>query len=154
MPRLRGCGGFTLIEVLLVLAIIAVAVGVVSVALRDSNAARLEEEGARLAALLEMARAEARVAGNAVYWVPGNTDDGLNFRFVGLSAAQAMPSRWLDPATRAQVVGTSAVVLGPDAILPPQRIVLRLADQRLELASDGLAPFAVDVAGSDTAVAR
>jgi general secretion pathway protein H len=135
--------GFTLIEVLLVLAIIAVAVGVVSVALRDSAAARLDEEGERLAALLEMARAEARVAGAAVYWVPGNTDDGRNFRFVGLGAAQALPVRWLDPATQAQVVGTTAVMLGPDAILPAQRIVLRLDGRQIELSSDGLAPFAV-----------
>ena len=138
--RLRG---FTLIEVLLVLAIIAVSVGVVSVALRDSTSARLEEEGARLAALLEMARAEARVAGTAVYWVPGHTDDGRDWRFVGLGAAPALPARWLDPATQAQVLGTTAVVLGPDAILPAQRIVLRLGEQKLELTSDGLAPFAV-----------
>jgi general secretion pathway protein H len=40
------------------------------------------------------------------------------------------------------VVGTNGVVLGPEAILPPQRIVLLLADKRLELASDGLSPFA------------
>jgi general secretion pathway protein H len=43
----------------------------------------------------------------------------------------------------AQIVGGTTLVLGPDAILPPQRIVLRLEDQRLELASDGLGPFAV-----------
>jgi general secretion pathway protein H len=147
----RRARGFTLIEVLLVLAIIAVSVGLVSVALRDSTAARLEEEGARLAALLEMARAEARVAGAAVYWVPGHTDDGRDWRFVGLGAAQALPVRWLDPATQAQVVGTTAVMLGPDAILPAQRIVLRLGEQKLELSSDGLAPFAVADAASAAA---
>ena len=40
------------------------------------------------------------------------------------------------------------VVLGPEAILPPQRIVLRLENQRLELASDGLGPFAVTGSGA------
>ena len=52
--------GFTLIEVMVVVAIIAIAAGVISLALRDPTLDRLERDGARLAALLEMARAEAR----------------------------------------------------------------------------------------------
>jgi general secretion pathway protein H len=40
-------------------------------------------------------------------------------------------------------------VLGPSAILPPQRIVLTLGDQRLELASDGLGPFEVSQTAPD-----
>jgi general secretion pathway protein H len=144
--RARLGRGFTLIELLIVLAIIALSVGVVSLALRDGSESRLEEEGARLSALLEMARAEARVAGGPVRWVPASlgADDGAQFRFIGLSAKQQLPTRWLDATTRAQVVGASAIVLGPDAILPPQRIVLLLGDRRLELSSDGLRPFAVD----------
>ena len=146
-PRRRSAG-FTLIELLVVLVIIAISAGLVSLSVRDGHAARLEEEGARLAALLEMARAEARVSGAAVRWVPkredgSEPDPAIQFRFVGLTLQQGLPTRWLDPATRAQVVGAPTVVLGPEAILPPQRIVLRLADQRLELASDGLGPFAV-----------
>ena len=137
--------GFTLIELLIVIAIIAVSVGVVSLALRDSEAAKLEEEGARLSALLEMARAEARASGTTVRWVPAAAanDSDAQFRFVGLPAAQTFPTRWLAAGTSAQVVGAATVVLGPEAILPPQRIVLRLAERRIELASDGLAPFAV-----------
>ena len=137
--------GFTLIELLIVIVIIAVSVGVVSLALRDSDASKLEEEGARLSALLEMARAEARASGTTVRWVPAAAanDSDAQFRFVGLPAAQTFPTRWLAAGTSAQVVGAATVVLGPDAILPPQRIVLRLAERRLELATDGLAPFAV-----------
>ena len=137
--------GFTLIELLIVIAIIAVSVGVVSLALRDSDASKLEEEGARLSALLEMARAEARASGTTVRWVPAvaANDSDAQFRFVGLPAAQTFPTRWLAAGTSAQVVGAATVLLGPDAILPPQRIVLRLAERRIELASDGLAPFAV-----------
>ena len=139
--------GFTLIELLIVIVIIAVSVGVVSLALRDSDASKLEEEGARLSALLEMARAEARASGTTVRWVPAAAaaanDSDAQFRFVGLPAAQTFPTRWLAAGTSAQVVGAATVVLGPDAILPPQRIVLRLAERRIELASDGLAPFAV-----------
>ncbi|MBL8306353.1 MAG: prepilin-type N-terminal cleavage/methylation domain-containing protein [Rubrivivax sp.] len=142
--------GLTLIELVIVVAIVAVATAVVMVALRDGDEARLEEEAARLAALLEMARAESRVSGASVLWVP-QRDEGAGpsqpqFRFIGLSDKQPMPGRWLDAATRADVVGGSTVLLGPEAILPPQRIVLRLAAARLELASDGLGPFAVAAA--------
>ena len=145
--------GFTLIELLVVIAIVAIGAGVVSLALRDGTSLRLEEEGARLAALLEGARAESRAAGVAVLWVPTQPGTeaataGSDFRFVGLPASLALPTRWLDRRVGAQVVGGATVVLGPDAILPPQRVVLALEDRRVEVASDGLAPFAVTA--SDT----
>ncbi|MDP1649980.1 MAG: prepilin-type N-terminal cleavage/methylation domain-containing protein [Rubrivivax sp.] len=140
--------GFTLIELLVVIAIVALSAGVVSLALRDGDAAQLEEEGERLTALLETARADARALGAAVRFVPageGQAQDAQEpqFRFVGLPSLRKMPTRWLDARVSAQVVGGSVLVLGPDAILAPQRIVLRLADRRLELATDGLGPFAV-----------
>ncbi|MBI3368276.1 MAG: prepilin-type N-terminal cleavage/methylation domain-containing protein, partial [Burkholderiales bacterium] len=59
-------GGFTLVELLVVLVLIGIAVGLASLALRDPSAARLDQEGARLAALLEgampIATAKARDA--------------------------------------------------------------------------------------------
>lgn len=140
--------GFTLIELLVVIAIVALSAGVVGLALRDGDAAQLEQEGERLTALLETARADARVLGAAVRFVPAGDGEaqgaeGVQFRFVGLPSLRKMPTRWLDARVSAQVVGGSMLVLGPDAILPAQRIVLRLADRRLELATDGLGPFAV-----------
>ena len=138
--------GFTLLELLVVIAIVALSAGVVTLALGDGDAAQLEEEGARLAALLEMARADARASGIPVRFMPvaeAGAPDAAQFRFVGLPVQRRLPTRWLDERVSAQVVGDTTLVLGPDAILPPQRIVLRLADQRLELASDGLGPFAV-----------
>jgi general secretion pathway protein H len=135
-----------LLELLVVLAIVALSAGVVTLALRDGDMAQLEEEGARLAALLEMARADARASGIAVSFVPvadANAPDAAQFRFVGLPSQRKLPTHWLHENVSAQIVGGTALVLGPDAILPPQRIVLRLADRRLELASDGLGPFAV-----------
>lgn len=131
--------GFTLIELVVVVAIVAVAAGLITLSLRDGDQTRLENEAARLAALLEGARTEARVAGLAVAWTP--TDDG--FRFAGLPAAMAMPRRWLGEGVVAEVIGAPSVTLGPEPILPPQRIVLRLDDRRLELGSDGIAAFAV-----------
>jgi len=148
--------GFTMIELLMVIAILAIAVSLVTLALPDGEAGRLEEEGVRLGALLEMARAEARVSGAAVRWAPRRDDQPatdaegvpLQFRFVGLPSSLKLPTRWLDPRIRAEVIGNSSVVLGPEAILPAQRIVLSLEDRRLELASDGLGPFAVATAAS------
>jgi general secretion pathway protein H len=152
-PASRGARGFTLIELLVVLVLVAIGAGVVSLALRDGTATKLEEEGARLAALLEGARAEARAAGVPVYWVPGRDErastltdpEAANeaFRFVGLPASVNLPRHWMEPRVSAQVVGARQLVLGPDAIVPAQRVVLSLEDRRIEVATDGLAPFAV-----------
>ncbi len=132
----------------MVLAIIAVGVSLVVLTLPDGDASRLDEEGARLSALLETARAESRTSGMAVWWAPSGAEnpagaqgESVNFRFVGLPRALALPGRWLDPRVSAQVVGAQSIVLGPEAILPAQRIVLSLGERRLELASDGLGPF-------------
>jgi general secretion pathway protein H len=148
--------GFTMIELLMVIAILAIAVSLVTLALPDGEAGRLEEEGARLGALLEMARAEARVSGASVRWVPRRdgtpaTDvqgEPLQFRFVGLPGTLKLPTRWLDARVQAEVVGATTVVLGPEAILPAQRIVLSLNERRLTLSSDGLGPFVVAAAAS------
>ncbi|MBL8348598.1 MAG: prepilin-type N-terminal cleavage/methylation domain-containing protein [Rubrivivax sp.] len=152
--------GFTLIELLVVLVLVAIGAGVVSLALRDGAATKLEEEGARLSALLEGARAESRAAGVPVYWVPGRdersssssspspSEDSVaeeGFRFVGLPVSANMPRHWLEPRVTAQIVGGKGLVLGPDAIVPPQRVVLSLDDRRIEVSTDGLAPFAVNL---------
>lgn len=145
--------GFTLIELLVVVALIAIASGLASLALRDPQAAQLEREAARLVSLLESARAAARSTGLAVQWVPGSSaqnpgnasqaEPATDFVFVGLPSSLAFPSRWLDANTRASVVGSRSVSLGPEPIIGPQRIVLSLEKQQLVLATDGLAPFAV-----------
>lgn len=149
----RRCRGFSLIELLIVVALIAIASGVASLALRDPASSRLEREGTRLAALLESARAEARASGLPVSWTPRRLPgDEHDFRFIGLPDASNMPSRWLDPGLSAEVIGASAAVLGPEPIIGAQRIVLRLGDQRVTLVTDGLGPFALanaDIDGAD-----
>ena len=146
--------GFTLIELLLVITLIAMASGLVSLALRDPSATQLEQEAARLAALLEAARSEARSSGLAVRWEPraaasllGTDPAGADdFQFIGLPESGRLPQRWLARGVSADVLGARAVVLGPQALIGEQRIVLALNDKRLTLATDGLGPFAV-VAG-------
>ena len=153
--------GFTLIELLVVLAIVAIGVSVVSLALRDSTRDRLEREAQRLAALLEMARAESRATAWPVAWVPvrDSVDATVQrFRFVGLSQASTGSSgglgsdRFLEATLQLQILVAGgeapALRLGPEAILPPQRVVLGLDGQRIEVASDGIEAFAVrNVAG-------
>ncbi len=137
--------GFTLIELLVVVALIAIASAVVTLAVRDPASTRLEQEAARLAALLEGARAEARASGLAARWEPRAADAlAPGFRFVGLSSTNTLPVRWLAEGVSAEVVGARAVVLGPEPMIGPQRIVLTLDDRRLALVTDGLGPFVVD----------
>jgi general secretion pathway protein H len=144
LQRRPRAAGFTLIEVMLVMAIIAIATALVSLALRDGTQSRLDEEGARLSALLESARTEARASGITVRWVPADSSatDGAHFRFVGLPPGAALPTRWLAEGVSAEIVGARALLLGPEPVLPAQRVVLRLDDRRVVLSSDGLAPFA------------
>lgn len=140
----RRFRGFTLIELMIVVALIAVASGVMTLALRDPNATQLEQEAARLAALLESARAEARASGMAVRWEPRAADaGGTGFRFIGLPPSANLPERWLHEGVSAEVVGARAVVLGPEPIIGAQRIVLSLEDRRLTLVTDGLGAFVV-----------
>ena len=136
--------GFTLIELMIVVALIAIASAVASLALRDPAATRLEHEGARLVALLESARTQARAAGLAASWEPGSGEEGVEgFRFVGLPPSAELPDRWLVTGVSAEVTGARAVVLGPEPLIGAQRIVLRLDMQSLTLATDGLGPFVV-----------
>jgi general secretion pathway protein H len=140
MKRLQR--GFTLIELIVVVAIIAIAAGVASLALRDADAKALDQEAARLSALLESARAQARAGGLPVRFEiasAGNSEGA--FRFVGLPPAVKMPTRWLDERTTAEIVGARALRLGPEPLIGAQRIVLRLQERSLVLATDGLGPF-------------
>ena len=140
----HGARGFTLIELMVVVALIAIASAVASLALRDPATAKLEHEAVRLAALLESARAGARASGIAARWEPLAQDpEGAGFRFVGVPSSDPMPTRWLEPGTSAQVIGAGAIVLGPEPLIGEQRIVLRLDDQRLTLATDGIGPFLI-----------
>ncbi|MDR3367578.1 prepilin-type N-terminal cleavage/methylation domain-containing protein [Rhodoferax sp.] len=150
--------GFTLLELLVVLAIVALASAGVGFALRDDTTTRLERDAQRLGALLEAARAQSQVTGVPVRWYA--TAQG--FRFVPeppSTPTEPPPRQWLDPDTRAEVerlpgavandMGQGAgdsLLLGPEAIIAPQAVTLFAASQpekRVRLSTDGLRPFAV-----------
>lgn len=134
-------------ELLVVVAVVAIASAAVTLAVRSPDARQLEREATRLAVLLEAARAEARAAGLTVAWVPATQPAAAeDFRFVGLPARLALPTRWLEPGTQAQVVGARELALGPEPLIGAQRVALARGGERLVVATDGLAPFAVESA--------
>ena len=151
MRRVRRNLGFTLIELMVVVTLVALATAGVTLALRDDGVTRLEREALRLSALIEAARAQSRTSGVPVVW--RSLPQG--FEFVGIPAPsstvpspdrQGGPRTWLSADTVAQVTqpaGALNLVLGPEPLIAAQRLVLRQGDRRLTLATDGLSPFAV-----------
>jgi general secretion pathway protein H len=145
--------GFTLLEVMLVVAIIAIASAGVGFALRGLGQTQLEREGLRLTAMLEGARAWSRASGVPVYW--SSTSEG--FAFAGLPPREptdadrppVVGSRELAPAMSWLAEGISVqadaiVVLGPEPIIGRQQILLVQGDQQLLIGTDGLRPFAIE----------
>lgn len=134
-------GGFTLLELLVVIVIMAVATAGVGLALRSSSVTQLEREAQRLAALFESARAQSRMSATAVSWRA--TPSG--FTFEGLSGA-AVPSTWLGNDVRASDSGV--VVLGPEPIIRPQQIrlvSLSEPERSVRVVTDGVRPFSVQL---------
>jgi general secretion pathway protein H len=126
---------------MVVMALVAVAVSLVTLSLRDPAAAQLDREAVRLAALLETARAESRSAGVALRFELATKPDDPPFRFVGLVSVEPLPTHWLAEGVSAEVIGARVLVLGPEPLIGPQRIVLRLGERNLTLATDGIGPF-------------
>jgi general secretion pathway protein H len=78
-----------------------------------------------------------------VKWHPqavNNSGKPSAFVFEGLPP-QTLSELWLSP--QIQVASTALVVLGPDPIIGPQSVALRVKDLQLWVSTDGLRPFSV-----------
>ena len=154
----RGQRGFTLLELLVVMAIVAIASAGVVLTLRDSSASDLERDAQRLAAVLESGRAQSRMQGTPVTWraVPGGFAlDGLNPPLppqAWLSADTTVGAVLRPPAPGGLNTNTAdRLTLGPEPILEAQAVVLAVRSKpaiRLQLATDGLRPFALVPVGT------
>ena len=153
-----GQHGFTLLELLVVMAIVAIASAGVVLTLRDSSASDLERDAQRLAAVLESGRAQSRMQGTPVTWraVPGGFAlDGLNPPLppqAWLSADTTLGAVLRLPAPGGLNTNTAdRLTLGPEPILEAQALVLAVRSKptiRLQLATDGLRPFALVPVGT------
>ncbi len=149
-PAAHRSQGFTLLELLVVVAIIAIASAGVVLTLRDNTASNLERDAQRLAAMLESGRAQSRMQGTPVVWraVPGGfVMDGLSPPLPRQSwlSTDTTVSGVLHPGAKDRSTDTM-LTLGPEPLLEPQAVVLSSRSQaavRLQLATDGLRPFAV-----------
>lgn len=148
--RAASVAGFTLLELLLVVAIIAVASAGVSFALRDSAQTQLEREAVRLAALLESARSRSMASGSPVRW--RTTESG--FVFDGLPAG-SLPEGWLSADVSAAI--PTRLMLGPEPVIAPQVVRLISTSQpgrSLSVATDGVRPFSVRSGDASGAVGK
>lgn len=141
--RRRRQRGFTLIELMVVMVLVAISIATVSFAIPDPSNTRLEREAARLIALLESARAQARAGAMTVLWVPQPNGLDADYQFLGMPAALMPPLKWLNEEVRAEVVGAKSIVLGPEPVIGAQSVILRLEDKQIIVGTDGLAPFDV-----------
>ncbi len=137
--------GFTLLELLVVVALIAVATAGVSLSLRDSAQDALQRDAERLAVLLETGRAQARSNGLPVVWrtQDNSTNPLQSFVFEGLPPP-GLPQNWLAQSTRA--APGSAITLGPEPLIEPQAVAVSSAvapGKTLWVVTDGLRPFKV-----------
>ena len=102
-------GGFTLIEIMVVVVMIAVLSSILVIAIMPGDAALADKEARRLATLLELASAEARASGQGIAWSPERdgysfwqrSDDGEWARFPDTSIYRR---RWFDGQTELREV--------------------------------------------------
>jgi general secretion pathway protein H len=151
--------GFTLVEVLVVVVIIALLVSVVAVRIAPDARQALREEAARLAAVLTHARDEAIVTGAPLAWQGA----GSGYRFVRratdrtwqpLDRDAALRARELAPGVSVAAIETTVragdaspvIVLTPTGLSEPFRITLALGPHRVRVSSDGVnAPVIEDL---------
>jgi len=134
--------GFTLLELLVAIAIIGLGTAAVALSLRGGESRQMQEEGARLGALFRIAQDEARVSGRTLVWEADL--EGYRFRPVAPEPG-AGAREWRDEHLRARTwpfavsrVEGARVVFGREPMLEPATVRIATAERELRLALDAL----------------
>lgn len=129
--------GYTLIELLITIAIIGIAVGVVTLSVRGTESRKLAEEADRLAALFRMAASEARTSGRTLLWEADRT--GYRFRALVADATQPLPEelarerRW---PVEVEDVDRHELVFAREPLREPAMVAIATKDGVLRLELD------------------
>lgn len=115
----------------MVVSIVALASSGVGFALQDNASQQIEQEGQRLAAMLEIARAQSRRTGQPWVWTIKTTGFSIN----------QTDQTWLNPNTQAKLKTGPSIVLGPEPLIEPQSIQLQLNEHVRWVTTNGLKPF-------------
>ena len=131
--------GFTLIEILVVIAILGIAAAAAAMSISTSDARLVQEETARLGALFRIAQNEARVSGRTLVWEADR--EGYRFRPLDPEAARD----WNDDILRARrwpfavrEVDGSPIIFGREPLLEPAQLRIATAERETRLMLDPL----------------
>jgi len=163
----REAGGFTLIEVIIVVFIIGLMSALAVVALTPSSASTADREARRLMALLELASAEARTSGNSFAW----SAEGSRYTFwtrsedgewKGFPESSTYRHRELDMGLEfiEVIVGARPVApgervyLAPHGLRAPMEVTIRDATTRLVLRGDAFGRMEIEQSNAHDALPR
>ena len=147
--------GYTLLELLIVIAIIGIAAGAVTFSMRGHDSRQLAEEGERLAALFRMAQSDARVAGRPIRWQANLS--GYRFSALGSDPAPmaeelARERRWPFEVRR---VAMPELVFGREPLREPAQVEITTSGPVLSLSLDAMGNARVSVCeGVECAASR
>jgi general secretion pathway protein H len=153
---LRKSGGFTLVEIMVVMVIIGITLGIASLNAIPSPQQNLQSEAQRLALLLQLARDEAIVRNrlvafeaepdryrflvrNETRWEPVTRDDLLRER--GFKSAPL--TLLLDPPG-AGSTNPLRITFGREPVDKPFVLTLASGDARVAIRADGVGHFTVE----------
>jgi general secretion pathway protein H len=136
--------GYTLIEVLVAVAVLGIAAAAVALSLPSGEERRVREEAARLGALFRIAQDQARIGGRALVWEadlqgyafrPLDAEDARNWRDETLR-----PRSWPFPVQRLEA---ERIVFGREPMLAPTSVRLATGSREALIALDALGNVSV-----------
>jgi len=147
--------GFTLIEIMLVVALIAIAAGLAALSVGGGERT-LREESERLAALFQMAQSEARTSGRSLVWQADLS--GYSFRPLSQDSAESLREELSRQRTwpfAVERVTPARVVFAREPVREPEIVEIATSSRDLRLALDALGNLsALDCGGARCAASR